>query len=142
SDRYMLGLVFYQMLAGKLPYEGNSAQVMAGHIHLMPGSLMNHPTMHLVHPAVIQALDQVLIKALAKLPADRYPTCQALTAAYYKALKADPNKAVGYHSRDRQPNKPDFSSTLLTDKLMLIPPTPAVPPKGPVLPTKEDKVKP
>src|SRR5437868_5853353 len=72
SDRYMLGVIFYQMLAGKLPYEGNTSQVMAGHMQLMPGSLMQQQTMHLVHPAVVSALDQVLTKALAKRPADRY----------------------------------------------------------------------
>ena len=131
SDRYMLGVIFYQMLAGKLPYEGNTSQVMAGHMQFMPRSLTNYPTMHLVHPAVVSALDQIVMKALAKRPADRYPSCQALVAAYYKALTADPNKAAGYHSRDRQPNKPDVSRTLLTDKPIVAAPPPlqGIPPQ-------------
>ena len=141
SDRYMLGVIFYQMLTGKLPYEGNTSQVMAGHMQLTPRSLINYPTMQLVHPEVVSVLDQVLMKALAKRPAERYPTCQALTAAYYKALAADPNKAAGYHSRERQPNKPDDTGTLLTDKPIVAVPTPAAPPKSPLVPVKEGEVK-
>src|SRR3989440_3374322 len=31
SDIYMLGVLLYQMLAGKIPFEGNTTQIMAGH---------------------------------------------------------------------------------------------------------------
>lgn len=102
SDIYMLGVLLYQMLAGKLPFEGNTNAMVVGHVHSSPGSLSGQPTMRPVPPAIVHALDLVLAKALAKLPVDRYPTCQALTSAYYQALNADPNRAARYHSRDKQ----------------------------------------
>ena len=96
SDIYMLGVILYQMLAGKLPYEGNTMQVLAGLLHTTHASLVGQPTMRSVPLAVVQALDQVLLKVLAKVPADRYPTCQALSLAYYQALQVDPNRAAKY----------------------------------------------
>ncbi len=115
SDIYMLGVIFYQMLAGKLPYEGNTNQVMAGHLHSSPASLGNQPSMRQVPLPLVQALDQVIAKVLAKLPADRYTTCQALSAAYYKALKADPNRAA----------RRDFGQTFIDNKEVVVPPPPA-----------------
>jgi len=119
SDIYMLGVILYQMLTGNLPYEGNTTRVLLGHVYAAPASLKDQPAMRSIHPAVVQALDQVLTKVLAKLPADRYPTCQALCAAYYQALKADPNRARYQSSSRHTPNE-----TLLTDKQLLTPPAP------------------
>ncbi len=113
SDIYMLGVILYQMLAGALPFEGNTNQILAGHLHLAPKALINQPTMQPVHPVVVRALDQVVTKVLAKLPVDRYPTCQALTSAYYRALKADPMRAARYYSRDRSSDIHDLSETLM-----------------------------
>lgn len=113
SDMYMLGVILYQMLAGKLPYEGNTNQVLVGHMHLAPASLAGQPSMRSVHPAVIQALDQVILKVLAKSPADRYPTCQALSYAYYKALKADPHRPAGYYGREKQFDVRDLGGTVI-----------------------------
>ncbi len=132
SDIYMLGVLLYQMLAGKIPFEGNTTQVMVGHIYAAPGSLIGLPAMRPVPPAVVQALDQVLMKALAKQPADRYPNCLALCNAYYKAIKADANRASRDYNRDISPNKTDFSETQLTDQPLIMPATPALvePAKG------------
>lgn len=127
SDIYMLGVLLYQMLAGKLPFEGNTNAMLVGHVHLALGSLSGQPTMRSVPPAVVQALDLVLAKVLAKLPVDRYPTCQALTSAYYNALNADPNRAARYHSRDKQPAPRDLGQTILSDQPLVVLPTPALP---------------
>ena len=123
SDIYMLGVLLYEMLAGKLPFEGNTDAMVVGHVHLAPGSLSGQTTMRSVPPAVVHALDQVLAKVLAKLPVDRYPTCQALTSAYYNALKADPNRARSYQSREKQPAFRNLGETILSDQ----PPAPISP---------------
>jgi serine/threonine protein kinase len=132
SDIYMLGVLLYQMLAGKIPFEGNTTQIMAGHVYTAPGTLIGLPVMHSVPQAVVRSLDQVLMKVLAKDPTERYPTCQALCSAYYKALKADPGRASRDYSNDKSPKKPDFSETLLTDQPLIVPaaPTPVEPARG------------
>jgi len=122
SDIYMLGVLLFQMLAGKLPFEGNTSTMVAGHVHLTLSSLSGQPTMRSVPPVVVRALDQILAKVLAKMPVDRYPTCQALTSVYYNALKADPNRAARYHSREKQPVPRDLGETLLSDQPPVVPP--------------------
>lgn len=123
SDIYMLGIILYQMLAGKLPYEGNTNQILLAHLQLVPSTLAGTPNMRAVHLAVIQALDQVILKVLAKLPTDRYQTCQALCSGYYKALQADPAKSAGKYRRDDNANVLDLGGTLI-DKNLAIPSTP------------------
>jgi serine/threonine-protein kinase len=71
SDLYSLGLVFYQMLAGKLPFEATTVQ------ETMIKRLTDEPTKlaesrpDLTFPAGLQA---VLDTALTRTPADRYQT--------------------------------------------------------------------
>jgi serine/threonine protein kinase len=116
SDIYMLGVLLYEMLAGKLPFEGNTNAMVAGHVHLALSSLSTQPRMRSVPPAVVHALDLVLAKVLAKLPVDRYPTCQALCSAYYHALNADPKRAAGYSSSDKQAAPHDLGATILSNQ--------------------------
>jgi serine/threonine protein kinase len=124
SDIYMLGVLLYQMLAGKIPFEGNTTEIMVRHVYAAPASLSGFPAMRTLHPAVVQELDQVLLKVLAKQPSDRYPNCQALCNAYYKALKADASRASRDYNHDKSPKKIDFNETLLTDQPLIVPATP------------------
>jgi len=127
SDIYMLGVILYQMLAGKLPYEGNTTQIMVGHVHAAPGSLISQSTMQAVPQPVVQALDQVIMKVLAKAPADRYPICQALSYAYYNALKADPNRAARYYTRDKNLDVRQITGTIIEGKQSASPQKATVP---------------
>jgi serine/threonine protein kinase len=134
SDTYMLGVILYQMLAGKLPYEGNTTQIMVGHVHAAPGSLIGQSTMQAVPQLVVQALDQVIMKVLAKAPADRYPTCQTLSFAYYNALKADPNRVARYHNRDKNLDVRQLRGTIIEGKQRVMPATQTDTGKGAVAP--------
>ena len=72
SDVYALGCVLYEMLAGEAPHTGPNAQsVIAKTL-----SAEVRP-IHASRPAVSPALDDVIAKALAKVPADRYATAEA-----------------------------------------------------------------
>lgn len=66
TDIYSLGVVFYQMLSGSLPFNGDSRSVIAQHISKAPPSLCEK------HQQIPAAIDQVVQKMLAKQPADRY----------------------------------------------------------------------
>lgn len=94
TDMYMLGIVLYQMLTGTIPFQGNTAQVLIAHVHTPPTPLQHHPSMHHYHPALVEALNTVIMKVLAKQPSERYQSGQALFNAYTTALHSDPQRAV------------------------------------------------
>lgn len=80
ADLYSLAIVLYEMLVGELPFTADTPMaVLLKHIHDDPPSV----TMRVADlPAQV---DDVLIKALAKKAADRYPTGAALTSAFEQA---------------------------------------------------------
>jgi Tol biopolymer transport system component len=81
TDIYALGCVLYKLLTGTVPYPGESiAARVYGHLNSPP------PAPSAVVPALPVALDQVTATALAKEPADRYPSCRALAVAARAAL--------------------------------------------------------
>lgn len=76
SDVYSLGCVLHEMLSGEPPFTGRTAQaVIARHISERP------PSLSLIRPALPSWLDRVVQTALAKSPADRYPSAEAFSEA-------------------------------------------------------------
>lgn len=79
SDIYSLACVLYEMLIGEQPFTGPTPQaVIARHI------LEPVPSLRTVRPAVSEALEEVIRKALAKTPADRFATA----GEFAQALRA------------------------------------------------------
>lgn len=82
SDIYALGLMTYEMLTGKLPFQGRTQQEMViARLRSEPIPLREaRPDLDLPEP-----VERVLIKAMQRFPADRYQTAvefaQAFTAA-------------------------------------------------------------
>ncbi len=81
TDLYALGVVCYEMFTGTPPFRGETlASIMMKHLTEAP------PAPHLVNPALPPALSAVLLKSLAKDPADRFPSACAMTAALATAF--------------------------------------------------------
>ena len=87
SDVYALGCVVYEMLAGAPPFTGPSAQaIMARH------SLDPVPSLRTVRSTVPEGLEQVILKALAKIPADRFASAVAFAEALTKPAVVGPSR--------------------------------------------------
>ena len=75
SDIYAMGIIFYEMLTGHIPYDGDSAVTIASIIA--------------ENPNVPQALENVVIKATAKKLTDRYQSVAEMYVDLSSCLSAD-----------------------------------------------------
>ena len=69
SDIYAMGIIFFEMLTGHIPYDGDSAVTIALQHFQKP-----LPSVIAENPSVPQSLENVVIKATAKKLTDRYQT--------------------------------------------------------------------
>src|SRR5262245_17578661 len=85
ADIYSLGVVLYQMLISKMPFEADSMPEMIRlHCEAPPMPLRE------VNPAIPQAVEDVVLKALAKKPADRHQSATELARAFRNAANIHP----------------------------------------------------
>lgn len=73
SDLYSLGVVMYEMIAGRVPYDGDSPVNIAIQ-HINGGA--QKPSQY--NPNIPQGLEQIIRKAMALAPKDRYLTATAM----------------------------------------------------------------
>jgi serine/threonine-protein kinase len=73
SDVYSIGIVMFEMLAGRLPFVASTQQALAM-MHLRD----EPPSLSLFNPGVPQALEIIIHKVLAKEPSARYRTADQL----------------------------------------------------------------
>jgi eukaryotic-like serine/threonine-protein kinase len=76
SDVYSLGCVLYEMLTGAPPFLGRSVTDLVMKILRTPPAPISA-----VNPLVQPALEQAVLRALAKAPVDRFPSMRQLAAA-------------------------------------------------------------
>jgi eukaryotic-like serine/threonine-protein kinase len=89
SDLYSVGVMLYEALAGRVPFEAESAVAIAmkqvSHTPQRPSS---------INPAVSPALDAVTMRALEKDPGQRFQSADAFIAALDEAMR-EPGAAGG-----------------------------------------------
>lgn len=84
SDIYSLGVVLYEMVTGRRPFDHPSQAVLLHAIaHLPP------PRPRDVNPSVTPQVERVLLQALSKEPGRRFQWASQLAAAYQAALERD-----------------------------------------------------
>ncbi len=103
TDIYAAGVLGYFLVTGQVPFAGRTAaEVLIGHLQKTP------VPPHQLNAAVPAALSRVLLRALAKRPADRYASAAELRAALVSALTAapEPTAPVTFTARVRLAGTP------------------------------------
>jgi len=108
TDIYSLGIVLYEMLAGRVPFEADST------LSLIYKQINDPPP---PIPGISPAVQKVIDRALAKNPEDRYPTSQKLAADFFIAIGMT---AEAKSARD------DLPDTSTKSAATLVKPKPAV----------------
>lgn len=97
SDHYALGIVVYEWLCGYPPFQGSVNEIIYQHFNAAPPSLCTSV------PTVPLAVEEVVFKALAKDPRERFESVQAFAAALQDAFEPRP---LMIRDNDRQRPRP------------------------------------
>ncbi len=80
ADQYSLACVFYEMLVGQPPFQGpNAMAILARH------SMESVPSLQVVRHSIPDEIEDAVMRALEKTPADRFPTVHEFADALLQA---------------------------------------------------------
>ena len=83
SDQYALAVTIYEWLCGERPFHGSFTEIAIKHSVAQPPSLREKVA------SIPIGVEQVIFKALAKEPQERFPTIRAFSEAFEQASRGD-----------------------------------------------------
>lgn len=87
SDIWALGVILYELLTGKRPFQGTQEQMADEILHRSPKPLRQ------IRDDIDPVLEAICLKCLAKDPEQRYSSCQDLAAALNRWQQREPQSA-------------------------------------------------
>jgi len=101
SDIYSLGIIVYEMFAGRVPFTGESATaIMMKQVQDPPPAILE------ARPDLPDGLEKAITKALAKQPVDRFQTAGAFSEALLEATTNPVEAGVALAAPATVPNEP------------------------------------
>ena len=84
SDIYSMGILFFELLTGNLPFRGDNAVEIA-----LKQIKDDIPSVREINPAIPQSIENIVLKATAKNPKNRYNNCKEMHDDLETALNDD-----------------------------------------------------
>ena len=101
SDIYSAGIVLYEMLSGRLPFEGDSAvSVAIQHLSSIPLAPRE------IKPDIPEQLELICMRAMASDLEKRYPSAETMIADL-EAFRKNPNVSLDFEMGDIRPDEVD-----------------------------------
>src|SRR6266852_1951612 len=82
SDQYALGIVVYEWLCGSRPFQGSFTEIATQQVLTPP------PPLYEKLPGISPAIEQVVMRALAKNPHQRFASVQEFASAFVQACQS------------------------------------------------------
>src|SRR6266851_2913567 len=120
SDQYALGVVVYEWLCGERPFEGSVTEIIVKHLSMPPPPLRERL------PTISAEVEQVVLRALAKEPKERFASVQEFAGVLEQASLPVLSPTARLSSEQSAPGSPvavDFATI-------------AVPVNEPITPTE------